>query len=178
MKIGKFLTLTLILIFSGSLAAQTLNLECDLEGSDLRYQGGKLLKDQSCDGVKKKCSDKYYITIEPNKFIYSSVKSAEDKDEINPLKDKRPAYWNDSRSSSSASWRGNAYWASSIRTNYSEAYDGRPAYESQNHDYWEINRMTGSVTRKHYSTISPNIPSLYTYTEEMSGTCKPFTPKF
>jgi hypothetical protein len=176
---GKFITLFAFLLFSHSLLAQTLNLECDLEGSDLRYQGGKLLKEESCDGVKEKCKVKYYVSIiGSNKFIFANAKFDSDNGVIDPSRDRKPAYAGDSGSSSIAEWKGNSFLAYNRYTRQSEANQDWAAYESMTHDEWLINRMTGSVTRKKYSTISPTIPKLFTYDLVMSGTCKAFTPKF
>ena len=169
---GKFITLFTFLLFSHSLLAQTLNLECDLEGSDLRYQGGKLLKEESCDGVKEKCKVKYYVSIiGSNKFTFANAKFDSDNGVIDPSRDRKPAYAGDSGSSSIAEWKGNSFLAYNRHTM-------QFGYESMTHDEWLINRMTGSVTRKHYSTISPTMPKLFTYDKVMSGTCKAFTPKF
>lgn len=179
MQLAKFITLFLALICSHSLSAQTLNLECDLEGSSLVYQGGKLLKEESCDGVKEKCKDKYYVSIiGSNKFTFTNAKFDKDNGAIDPSSDFKPSYEGGSRSSSIAEWKGNSFLAYNRHTMQSEANQQRAAYESMTHDEWLINRMTGSVTRKKYSTISPTIPKLFTYDEVKSGTCKPFTPKF
>lgn len=179
MQPARLIVLMLTLMFSFPLAAETLNLECNLEGSDLRYQGGKLLKEDSCDGVKEMCRVKYLVSIiDSNKFTYTNAKFDRDNGGIDPSKDRKSAYVGDSSSSSIAEWKGNSFLAYNRYTRFNEAIDGRVGYESLSHDEWLINRMTGSVTRKKYSTISPTIPKLYTYDSVMSGTCKAFSPKF
>lgn len=161
------------------LAAQTINLECVLTGSLFQYRNGKLDKEMSCDHTKEKCVATYHVSIQPigddiYKLAYSSLKNSRDKGEIDPIASQSKF----SNSTDMAHWKGNVFYASSYWSMHMKEWNGNPAYHLTTKDYWEINRMTGAVTRNKSSDITPPQPDSYTYDDKSTGTCKAFTPKF
>ena len=160
------------LVSSYPLLAQTIRLECDLEGKFIQYRGGKIQKELSTDGVKDKIKLKYYVSISDRKISWNVASNPDDTGDIDAVDN------NSYKSTSTARWEGNTFVATYYSKDDFNAYLDTPRYSSSNQKSWRINRMDGKATFKQSSSMSPAVPSLYTSDLDISGLCKPFLPKF
>ncbi len=161
------------LVSSYPLLAQTVTLQCDLEGKYIQYKGNKIQKEESADGVKEKIKRKYYVSISDRKISWNVASNPSDIGDIDE-KDNNSRF----KSNSTARWEGNSFVATYYSKSDFDAYLDTPSYSSIRQTSWRINRMDGKATFKQSSSISPVVPSLYTSDLDISGFCKPFSPKF
>ena len=172
MKSFNCCALVLALTLSHPLLAQTIRLECDLEGKFIQYRGGKIEKELSADGIKEKIKLKYYVSLSDRKISWNVASNPDDKGDIDAFDN------NSYRSTSTARWEGNSFVATYYSKDNFDAYLDTPRHSSIRQRSWHINRMDGKATFKDSSSISPVVPRLYTSDLDISGFCKPFSPKF
>lgn len=169
----KYTFLMVALTVSHPLLAQTISLECDLEGKYIQYKGGKIQKQESADGVKEKIKRKYYVSISDRKISWNVASNPSDKGDIDE-NDNNSRF----KSNSIARWEGHSFIASYYSKSDFDAYLDTPAHSSSRQKSWQINRMNGKATFKESSSITPVVERLYTSELEVSGFCKTATPKF